>query len=224
MLGRAWRRGALPPGAAPATRYLPRAVSAVLLALLAWQSVELVHSLYIGSPDSEAAAPMDLAGYVPPPAAAIDLQAILDGHLFGEYSGDPGTVAPIGEPAGGASAAPTAPDTTLDLHLTATVADSANERAGIAIIASGQTQKVYAVADEIDGTGGVQLHAIYGDRVLLNRSGRLETLRLPEAGATAGGGARLPPALPTPALPAATSAPAVPGVDGNAPEETPPDG
>ncbi len=49
----------------------------------------------------------------------------------------------------------------------------------------------------IDGADGATLHSVYADRVLLDRNGRLETLRLPkELTASAGAPMAMPSALP----------------------------
>jgi general secretion pathway protein C len=91
-----------------------------------------------------------------------------------------------------------APDTTLSLKLTGVVADNDGD-GGQAIISSGRSQeKKYGLGQAIEGANGATLHAVYGDRVLLNRGGQLETLRLPKD-APAGGGSvagRAPPAPP----------------------------
>ena len=49
---------------------------------------------------------------------------------------------------------------------------------GLAIIGqSAQATKVYAVGDTVPG--GVKLHAVYEDRVILDDNGELQTLALP---------------------------------------------
>jgi general secretion pathway protein C len=67
----------------------------------------------------------------------------------------------------------------LNLELTGIVAREATE-VGQAIITSGNESHAYSVGDTIENASGARLHSVYGDRVLLNRSGRLETLRLPK--------------------------------------------
>jgi type II secretion system protein C len=57
--------------------------------------------------------------------------------------------------------------------------------------------KTYYVGQGIDGADGATLHSVYADRVLLNRGGRLETLRLPKE-LTASPGSPLPMAAPLP--------------------------
>lgn len=91
------------------------------------------------------------------------LANIVDGHLFG--------AAPL---SGGANA----PPTTLQLVLTGVIADRAHPGRGAAIIgANAANAKLYSVGSVL--TGGAHLHAVYSDRVLLERNGHLETLMLP---------------------------------------------
>ena len=71
-----------------------------------------------------------------------------------------------------------APETRLRLDLKGVFA-STNASQALAIISSSKGKdKTYHVGDKI--TGGVLLHAIYEDRVILKRNGQLETLRLPK--------------------------------------------
>jgi general secretion pathway protein C len=56
---------------------------------------------------------------------------------------------------------------------------SANQGASIAIIAdAGNEEKIYLIRDTV--APGTTLHAIYADRVVLNRGGILEVLKLPK--------------------------------------------
>lgn len=93
----------------------------------------------------------------------IDIAEIASQHLFG--------AAP--EASGSASGAPR---TDLALVLTGTIA-AARPQNGLAILgANPAAVKVYAVGDNVPG--GARLHAVYDDRVLLDRGGRLESLML----------------------------------------------
>lgn len=179
-----------------ANRVLPPAATAALVLAIAYTLARLTWTLVPGpQPD---AAPPEIAPAAPAGdragGADRDFSALLDSHLFGEAPQAPA------EPAV-ADAPVDAPDTTLSLQLTGIQA-SEDSAFGQAIIASSRNdEKAYAVGDTIDGTSGVRLHAVYSDRVILNRGGQLETLRLPKEQATsrAGGGstARVaPPARP----------------------------
>ena len=92
------------------------------------------------------------------------LATIVDGHLFGSAQAA----------AGGSDA----PPTTMQLILTGVIADRNQPNRGEAIIgANAADAKLYSVGAAI--SGGAHLHAVYSDRVLLERDGRLETLMLP---------------------------------------------
>ncbi|HEX7027316.1 MAG TPA: type II secretion system protein GspC [Gammaproteobacteria bacterium] len=69
-----------------------------------------------------------------------------------------------------------APETKLNLELRGIFA--VGEKDGLAMIASGNDEEVYAVGDKIPGNA--TLKAVYADRVLLESSRGLETLRLPK--------------------------------------------
>ena len=75
-----------------------------------------------------------------------------------------------------------APDTTLNLKLLGVLAGDKDY--GYAIISSGGNKiKHYALGDDVPG--GATLHAVFSDRVILERDIRMETLRLPRANAKA---------------------------------------
>ena len=97
---------------------------------------------------------------------ALDLNQISNAQLFGKFESTPT-----------AAAAETAPDTQLALTLLGIFADSRDPNSSRALIgADGGDEKPYAIGDEV--TRGVTLQAIFADRVVLSRNGRLETLRL----------------------------------------------
>jgi len=91
------------------------------------------------------------------------LATILDAHLFG---------------AAPSAAGGDAPPTSMPLVLTGVIAVKGHPDAGQAIIGgnAGDT-KLYSVGAAV--SGGAHLHAVYDDRVLLERNGALETLMLP---------------------------------------------
>jgi general secretion pathway protein C len=101
-----------------------------------------------------------LAGHPPP-----DLALLTNGHLFG--------TAPLPPPVDDANA----PQTNMPLVLTGIIA-AGNPKAGLAIIGTSATNaKIYPVGDRVPGNARV--HAVYADRVLLERNGTLEALLLP---------------------------------------------
>jgi len=73
-----------------------------------------------------------------------------------------------------------APETTLNLKLLGVLAGG--KEYGYAIISSGGNKtKHYGLGDDVPG--GATLHAVFADRVILERDIRMETLRLPRANA-----------------------------------------
>jgi general secretion pathway protein C len=104
----------------------------------------------------------------PAPARALDLAAITNAHLFG--------AAPAPKQDGA-----NAPQTTIPLVLTGTIAGN-DPQNGLAILGqSAQTARVYAVGDNVPG--GAKLHSVYSDRVVIDRDGQLESLTLPHQSA-----------------------------------------
>lgn len=100
----------------------------------------------------------------------VDIDQIANRHLFG-VAADDTAQADI--------EAIDAPETRLNLQLQGILA-AEDDAPSLAIIRSGQTEKIYARGDTV--SGGARVHAILADRVILRRSGQLETLRLPRLG------------------------------------------
>lgn len=156
---------------ARASQHLPFWVSLLFVVLIAYYLARAVWMLYPSS---------DGAMWVPPQTTgagrtassdgnrSTDYTTIVNAHLFGTASESAEPVVVETE---------NAPDTRLNLKLRAAVAATSNEVAH-AIIADGSgNEKVYFVKSSIPG--GATLHRVHADRVILNRGGVLETLRLP---------------------------------------------
>lgn len=156
---RAWERH---------SRALPRVVEALLIVLLALALAQLVWRL-VPVPESAAWT----APPAPPSAASVaasrgpNVELVAGAHLFGQYE------APA-EPE--LSELEEAPDTQLDLTLLGILAATAERGSRALINASNGEEKPYAIGDDI--VRSVTLQAIFPDRVILSRNGRLETLRL----------------------------------------------
>ena len=104
------------------------------------------------------------AARAPGATHALDLAAITNAHLFG--------AAPPPKQDGA-----NAPQTSIPLVLTGTIAGN-DPQNGLAILGqTAQTAKVYAVGDNVPG--GAKLHSVYSDRVVIDRGGQLESLALP---------------------------------------------
>jgi general secretion pathway protein C len=173
-----WRRpaGGAASGVAGAA---PSIVSFVLVLVIAAQLAALLWRVLGSSQETDAPPPAVAA-----PAPAVDLNAIVNAHLFGVAadSGDPSD----------------APATAANLTLTGTLAGREPEHGWAIIGASGQSARVYATGTALPG--GSKLFAVYPDRVILDRNGSRESLLLPRL---AGGGAGMAPRVAS--LPAASA-------------------
>ncbi|MGH8177279.1 MAG: type II secretion system protein GspC [Steroidobacter sp.] len=162
------------------SRSLPRAVCVVLVVAIAWQLVQL--SWLLLDRTSDAGAPEAMAPFTPSPSAprkGVDVQAIVSAHLFG---------IPEAETSQGAA---DAPQTQMNLVLSGVLAFGDPQK-GLAFIGeSAQATKVYTVGAAV--RSGTKLHSVYLDRVILDRSGQLETLALPKQ-STGGVAINRPPA------------------------------
>jgi len=159
------RRGFLDPAV---NRRLARMATVVLLVLVAWIAAGLTWQwLSPPPPLPELQAPSGPAastGKRPSPAATVE--NIVQQHLFGQANVVPvKTKGPI-----------VAPETRLRLVLHGVFA-SPDPNLAMAIIAEkGGRDRAYRRGDALPG--GATLHEIYPDRVILSRSGKLETLKL----------------------------------------------
>lgn len=155
--------------------HAPAVASVVLVIGLAAQLASLAWKFLAPPP------PTPPAAAAPAVSGGIDVAGIVNAHLFGT------ALAPAtGDPA-------SAPATSLNLVLAGTIAGS-DPKNGWAIIGeTAQAARLYAVGAQLPG--GAALREVYADRVILDRSGRLESLPLPRL---AGGGGTLPVAYAQP--------------------------
>ena len=148
----------------------PQVVMVVLVIAIAWQLVQLTWLLLDRGPQplpATAPPPMNVA----PVRSGVDIQAIVNAHLF--------DVAAVETQPDAANA----PATQMNLVLPAVFA-SEDPAKGLAIIGeSAQSAKVFAVGGTV--RPGTKLHAVYIDRVILDRNGNLEALSLPKRGSGA---------------------------------------
>lgn len=145
-------------------RFLPGVAAAFFAILLGRTLAEMTWALV---PVPEAARWQ--APPAPPSAVArsegIDINTIAGAALFGRYN------APTVE-----SSMLAAPETPLNLTLIGVWADDREDRSRALIATQGGEEKPYAIGDDV--SRGVTLNAIFPDRVILSRGGRLETLPL----------------------------------------------
>lgn len=140
----------------------PSLAAIALILVIAWLLAQLTWAL-LPQPASMAGA----GAYTPPPAAAAhqpQAGTIADRHLFGTANQGGGNVT-------------NAPDTTLALTLHGIVAGK-NVKDSRALIVANGDEEPYAVGAALPG--GAVIRAIFPDRVLLERDGRVEALRLPK--------------------------------------------
>ncbi len=173
----------------PALQRLPRHAPALVTALLIVALAAAVARLTWDwlTPPATLPPPPPPARTAAAPAAPVadPAQRIAQRHLFGKATtAQPAvTTTPID-----------APDTRLNFTLRGVYATD-DENEGYALIASrGGREKLYRVGDKLPGN--IRLSAVYPDRVILDRGGRFETLRLRSTRAT--GSVLRPPGLPRP--------------------------
>jgi general secretion pathway protein C len=111
---------------------------------------------------------------------AVQLATIVNAHLFGSSAS--------------VSGGDNAPNTTMPLILAGVIADKDPNKGQAIIGGNAASAKLYAVGASIPG--GARLHSIFADRVLIERNGALETLRLPRNAPSSGG--KIASAVPTP--------------------------
>lgn len=145
-----------------------------LLAGLSWLLFPEPENAPLAQPRSGGAAPIERRQPV------IDEQQIASWHIFGEAGADKAEVQPT---------TVDAPDTSLKLTLRGVFAsEDPNEARAIIGDPRGE-EKHYKVGDPLPGNA--RLTEIHPDRIILERNGSYETLRLPRDLTTAqGGGAR----------------------------------
>lgn len=158
--------------------FLLVAITAVLLGRLTWAVLEPASIL----PAADAPSNMNLPAETAPVRGGFAELASLS--VFGTAAAKAG------------SRALNAPETSLSWSLKGVLSDPDPSRSAAILLPRGQSEKLYRVGASLPGD--VTLQEVLADRVILNRGGRLETLRLKRhdtAGATSG--SRRAPALPS---------------------------
>jgi general secretion pathway protein C len=148
---------------------LPGMISVILIIGIAWYLARFVWILVPVEGEFDwSIKPSGTANFSSPisTAAQVNFRAIVSAHLFGEAGTEPVTIKAVD-----------APETRLNLKLRGTIA-AGDKKIAHAIIGDGKGKnEVYFIDDAVPG--GAILHAVYPDKVILNRAGALETLRLP---------------------------------------------
>ena len=158
---------------AAVNQLLPRWVALALVVAIAWQLARIIWLLMPGSSagDEIIAPPGQFSMPAAQLAGQVDMQSITTAHIFGEANAGVVVEAPQ-------QTYENLAETRLSLLLKGTMPNT-DQESSIAIIADNRNEeKVYFIGDTV--TAGATLHAVYADRVVLNRSGTLEVLKLPK--------------------------------------------
>ncbi len=151
-----------------ANKHLPKFVFVLLIVLITQTFAELTWEFFSAEQKSASAYNNNQFDYVKTEVLITNLKKVSSYHLFGDAKQQLVVQQKVIN----------APETRLRLDLKGVFA-STNASQALAIISSSKGKdKTYQIGDKI--TGGALLHAVYADRVILKRNGRLETLRLPK--------------------------------------------
>ena len=146
---------------------LSKLVNVLLIIWLAWLSAKLTW-LLVPEPAQTEQAVTAVPAPVTPQPSRINEQQIASWHLFGVAGEEKAVEKKVLD----------APETRLKLTLRGVFA-SEDSSGGRAIVGDPQgKEENYAVGDPLPG--GAKLSEIYPDRIILERNGRFETLRLPK--------------------------------------------
>jgi general secretion pathway protein C len=168
-----------------ANRYLPTAVTGILVVAIAYQLAMLTWRALPGA-TTQGPIPTVVAQDSSPSVTqrSFDSSSLKESHLFG--------IAPVVAVAATTQTVVDAPDTSLSLKLTGIIYGEGGVPSQAIVANDRQLEKTYKLGDLIEGANGTALHAVYGDRVILSRDGRLETLRQPQQVASGGSAPRIP--------------------------------
>ncbi|MFK8016628.1 MAG: type II secretion system protein GspC [Gammaproteobacteria bacterium] len=149
-------------------RFGPPLVCLLLVALIASMLASVTLAL-LPRPEAQAPPPSRNAQPQQAAAASVNVQDIVQRHLFG--------IAPVKEAAPQSDIDPeNIPETRLPMTLVGTLASDNTDRS-LAIIESGNEAKVYAIGDTIQSR--VTLDAVRAKEVFIINNGKRETLALP---------------------------------------------
>ncbi len=174
-------------------RHLPALAVALFAILLGRAAADLAWTL-VPVPESARWQPPPAAPATSRPTDTPEAAAAAAAGLFGSYVA----------PATGDASLLAAPDTPLNLTLIGLLADD-REQFSRALISQNGEERSYAIGDDVGR--GVTLQAIFPDRVILSRNGRLETLRLERDLPGTGGDSLAPPVAQLEERPAASGPP-----------------
>ena len=152
-----------------ANKHLPKFVFVVLIILLTQTLAELTWQLFTDEQEISASNAKSQVVSSKVEVSTTQLKDVAAFHLFGDAKKQLVVQQKVID----------APETRLKLDLKGVFATT-NASEALAIISSSKDKdKTYRIGDKV--MGGALLHAVYADRVILKRNGRLETLRLPKS-------------------------------------------
>lgn len=151
----------------------PKAITLILATIALWLIAGAIW-LYIPHPTLPIAALTPTATTPNGERPSINVGELVNRHLFGEAQ----------TKAQPKQAVSDAPETRLNLTLAGIILYDEPSQSRALIANSNGKQKNYAIGDSIEGSNA-EVHEIYGDRVVLERTGRYETLRLQKLNKTA---------------------------------------
>lgn len=145
---------------------LAKSASLILIVIILYQLAGMIW-LFVPEPQLPATAAKPPAKVSASQTSKLDIRSLVTLSLFGKVSDKPQVVE---------QRVTEAPVTKLNLKLTGVVA-STDPKAGGAIIAHGGKEETYGIGEKISGTRAV-LKEIHNDRVIIEQSGRAETVML----------------------------------------------
>lgn len=163
----------LPRNLQPYAQRLPTLLNLLLIILIAFALARLFWLLW---PVEQTYTPVTSIKSSPVSSPdSVEVDQIAAAYMFGQAE-QKDAAALAAEALAGSSEVIDAPETQLNLILTGIVSSKSGYDSRALIKDEKNEQKPYAVGDTI--INNVKLHAIYSNRVILDRSGRFETLTL----------------------------------------------
>ena len=154
-------------------RFLPPAVSLLLVVVIAWQLARMIWMLVPGSSIGDIVAlPDSMPESTTAMQSTTDVRSIADSHIFGTADVEDSGPLLIAE-----EDADLADTRLVNLTLNGTVASEIPNYSVAIISDGGKDQEVYIIGDSVGNNA--TLHAVYPDRVVLNEKGVLTNLKLP---------------------------------------------
>ena len=159
-----------------ATAILPPWVMAVVVIGIAWQSAKIFWLLYPAGEETEPlpviATTVVSSDTTKSPTSIA--RRIIERHIFGRIDASQSDEQ--------IEQQDDIEETSLNLELKGTIVAKGQGETVAIIAEAGGSEKIYTTGDAIPGRA--TLHAVYMDRVLIRRAGKLETLSLPRADET----------------------------------------